>query len=93
MEEGANHYLFPLEDVGDPSVPTEVPGHYHPLALRAVASYFKDQYSKLDSIVQCGKDLKAKKNCFSILMTQKKHLRRPINWFQRNLSRGQAIIF
>ena len=36
-------------------------GHYHPLALRAVASYFKDQYSKLDNIVQCGEKLLNKK--------------------------------
>lgn len=60
VDDEANHNLFPLEAVVDPSVPIKV-GHYHPLALRAVASYFKDLYSKLGSIVQCGEDLIRKK--------------------------------
>ena len=36
-------------------------GQYHPLALRAVTSYFKDKYFKLGSdIVQCGQELLTK---------------------------------
>ena len=63
LEEGGSRNSSSLE-TGDESdnltVPTKV-GHYHPLALRAVASYFKDQYSKLGSIVKCGLELRNKK--------------------------------
>ncbi|KAG0566025.1 hypothetical protein KC19_7G032500 [Ceratodon purpureus] len=63
LEEGGSRNSSSLEtdDESDNlTVPTKV-GHYHPLALRAVASYFKDQYSKLGSIVKCGLELRNKK--------------------------------
>lgn len=57
--------FFPLEEAGsstdsDDHVPKEV-FHYHPLALLAIAFYFKNQNSKLDNIESCGLEVISKK--------------------------------
>jgi hypothetical protein len=39
-------------------------GHYHPLALRAVAAYFRDRYTGPDSILCWKEELKTRNNRF-----------------------------
>ena len=57
LEEETNHNSVHIEAGGDSVVPRNG-GQFHPLALRAVASYFQDQYSRLGSdIVHCGQEL------------------------------------
>lgn len=60
LGEGSTLDLFPPEAGSEAYVATKF-GHYHPLALRAVASYFKDRFSKLGNIIQCGNELLKKK--------------------------------
>lgn len=57
-----NYDQVPVDD-GDHTVNGES-GHHHPLALRAVAAYFRDRYTGPDSILCWKEELKSRNDVF-----------------------------